>query len=113
MLCLGVNASPVLVILSDLFYWLFPAGLFVGAVSLLLAVVLPRWPRSACFVAGLALLVLLEPFIFLTYMLAPIINPIDSDTGIARAVWFLLAVLPLALPLSAIWIAKRRNPAPA
>src|SRR4051794_15783661 len=109
MLNLCFNPSPGLVILSNLFYLLFPAGLLIGAMSLLLAAILPRWQRSAYAMGGLALLVLLEPFIFVTYMLAPLIASFDSEAGAALAAWLLLAMLPLALPLSALWLAKRRN----
>jgi hypothetical protein len=51
----------------------------------------------------------LEPFAFVTAMLIPNALRFDSDFWAALAYWVLLAVLPLMLPLTSMWLTYRRS----
>jgi len=97
------------VTLSDLFHRLFPAGLLVAVVAIALVGLLPRWKRSTLLAGSLALLLLVEPFAFLTTMLVPNLFYLDNGFGTALFTWLLLAVLPMMLPLTAMWVVYRRT----
>jgi hypothetical protein len=107
MLCLGIDAPPLLVLLSDLFYKIYPVGFLAAIAAFGAAVLIGKHHRVVVAAAICALVLLLEPITFLCRMLVPLITDFDSESGGALLAFMLSVVLPLSLPILALCLVRR------
>lgn len=107
MLCLGINPPPFLVLLSDLFYKIYPIALVTAVAALAIAVLFRRYHHFVVAVSIGALVLLLEPIVFLCLMLVPAHYVFDSESAAALFVFVLLVLLPVSLPVLALWLVGR------
>ena len=88
---------------------IYPIAILTAIVALGGAVLFGEHRAFAQYMSISALVLLLEPIVFLCLMLIPLITDFDSESGAAFLVFVLFVLLPLSLPVSALWLARRRQ----
>jgi hypothetical protein len=108
MFCLGIDPPPFLALLSDLFHRIYPVAILVTIAGF--AVALTFWKHNWLVVGVnvVALIMLLEPTVFLSCMLLPLVFDFNSESWAAFATFKLLVLTPICLPVFSLWLQRHR-----
>jgi hypothetical protein len=109
MFCIGPDPPQYLVFLSHLFDKVYPVALIAAVAALAVAVLCSRKRFLVLAVSFGALGLLLEPIAFLCIQIVPLITDFDSESGEAVLAFVMLVVLPVTLPVLALWLARRKR----
>jgi len=109
MFCLGIDPPLFLVVLSNLCHFFYPIALAAAFVAVGSAFLFPEHRRFVVFMSIGALVLLLEPIAFMWRMLVSLIATFNSESGAAFFVFVVYILLPVSLPVVALWLIRERQ----